>query len=146
MIEQVLYSNEVGDFGAGVWFVTALWPLEKQMDTADAANALQQETVPDAVEGSVAQVVSTGTEGGSITFVCRAGRQTGPIAYTPASGNGGRALTIHTDAELLRLKQASAGGKLEATMVHGTYLEAGSERLVSLPYPGNAQAVVAEDV
>ena len=142
-MEQVVYSSEVGDFSAGLWFVTALCPLEKQTETASAADALHQETIAEAADGSVAQVVLVRTEGNLVTYVCRASCQASVISYQPATLEGGRYdFTVQTDAQLLRLEHAK--GRLEAAVVHGTVLEARGKRLVSLPYPGNAQVTVAE--
>ena len=144
--EQVVYSSRAGDFSGGTWFVTALWPLADEAPMVDPSRVLQTGTIVDPATREAARVVTLHIADVPVTYVCRAGGGDGAIRYGPTTPDGDPlGFTVRTDAELLRLTPAAEGpdAGLEATVIHGTYLEADGRRLVSLPYPGNARTNVA---
>ena len=143
--EQIVHNSRVGDFTGGTWFVTALWPLATEARTPDLRQALRCETIGNPAGSGAAQAVTVGTADGSVTYLCRVGGRDGVISYRPVRPDGDPVgFTVRTDAELLRLAPAAGGPEagLEATVMHGTYVEADGRRLLSLPYPASAQTIV----
>jgi len=141
VMEQVVFNSKVGEFPKGTWFVTALWPQDKQAKAVDLAEVMELEAADGMAEESPERIVTIRQEQKLVTYICRAGNQPGPLSYRPVKPDGSPyPWNLETDADLLRLEPVDRN--LHVTMVNGTVLSVAGKELLSLPYATSQQTTV----
>lgn len=137
--EEVIYASREGRFPEGIWFITLLFPQEKEKRIPNPDKIISSRSVRDG--DSMAWEVIVGEGDDLLIFVCRRGEQTNLLDYQPLnSKKRPYDWSLKTDADLLCLRPIDQ--RLKISIINGTLLQINDKKVISLPYRSNKETII----